>query len=86
MIRYESSRCHKIDGTKPNQTGNTVGHKKKQGKQTEGNRQKSTTQQRTSSPGRDTEVFRKPFYYFILSLVAIVRGIYFTHEDRVSVR
>ena len=32
MIRYESSRCHKIDGTKPNQTGNTVGDKKKTGK------------------------------------------------------
>ena len=30
-------------------------------------------------------MFRKPFYYFIPSLVAIVRGIYFTHEDRVSV-
>ena len=30
-------------------------------------------------------LFRKPFYYLILSLVAIVRGIYFTHEDRVSV-
>ena len=27
-------------------------------------------------------MFRKPFYYFIPSLVAIVRGIYFTHEDR----
>ena len=32
------------------------------------------------------DIFRKPFYYFIPSLVAIVRGIYFTHEDRVSVR
>ena len=31
------------------------------------------------------ELFRKSFNYFIPSLVAIVRGIYFTHEDRVSV-
>ena len=28
LIRYESSRGHKIDGTKPNQTGNTFGQKK----------------------------------------------------------
>ena len=35
---------------------------------------------------RKGAMFRKPFYYFILSLVAIGRGIYFTHEDRVSVR
>ena len=27
----------------------------------------------------------KAIHYFILSLVVIVRGIYFTHEDRVSV-
>ena len=44
---YESSRGHKIDGTKPNQTGNTLGEK--QGKQTEDNGQGSS-QQRTSSP------------------------------------
>ena len=30
-------------------------------------------------------MFREPFYHFIPSLVAIVRGIKFTHEDRVSV-
>ena len=35
---------------------------------------------------REGAMFRKPFNYFIPSLVAIVRGIYFTHEDRVSVR
>ena len=46
LIRYESSRGHKIDGTKPNQTGNTFGNK--QGKQTEENGQVSS-QQRTSS-------------------------------------
>ena len=46
LIRYESSRGHKIDGTKPNQTGNTFGDK--QGKQTEENVQESS-QQRTSS-------------------------------------
>ena len=34
---------------------------------------------------REGAMFRKAFYYFIPSLVAIVRGIYFTHEDRVSV-
>ena len=34
LIRYESSRGHKIDGTKLNQTGNTSGEK--QGKQAEG--------------------------------------------------
>ena len=39
-------RGHKIDGTKPNQTGNTFADK--QGKQTEQNGQKSS-QQRTSS-------------------------------------
>ena len=46
LIRYESSRGHKIDGTKPNQTGNTFGGK--QGKQTEESGQESS-QQRTSS-------------------------------------
>ena len=46
LIRYESGRGHKIDGTKPNQTGNTF--EDKQGKQTEENRQESS-QQRTSS-------------------------------------
>ena len=46
LIRYESGRGHKIDGTKPNQTGNTFGDK--QGKQTEENGQESR-QQRTSS-------------------------------------
>ena len=30
-------------------------------------------------------MFRKPFTYFIPRLVAIARGIYFTHEDRFSV-
>ena len=34
LIRYESSRGHKIDGTIPNQTGDTFGEKK-QGKQIE---------------------------------------------------
>ena len=43
---YESSCGHKIDGTKPNQTGNSFGDK--QGKQTEENGQESS-QQRTSS-------------------------------------
>ena len=38
--------CHKIDGTDPNQTGNTFGDE--QGKQTEENGQESS-QQRTSS-------------------------------------
>ena len=33
LIRYESSRGHKIDGTKPNQTGNTFGQKKRKGRQ-----------------------------------------------------
>ena len=42
----ESSRGHKIDGTKRNQTGETFGDK--QGKQTEENGQESS-QQRTSS-------------------------------------
>ena len=46
LIRYESSRGHKIDGTKGNQTGKTFGDK--QGKQTEENGQESS-QQRTSS-------------------------------------
>ena len=46
LIRYESSRGHKIDGTKPNQTGNTFGNK--QGKQAEENGQVSS-QRRTSS-------------------------------------
>ena len=45
LIRHESSRGHKIDATKPNQTGNTFGYK--QGKQTEENGQESS-QQRTS--------------------------------------
>ena len=52
VIRYESSRGHKIDGTKPNQTENTF--RGKQGKQTEENEQESS-QQITSSPCRDTE-------------------------------
>ena len=39
LIRYESSRGRKIDGTKPNQTGDTFGDK--QGKQTEENGQES---------------------------------------------
>ena len=30
MIRYESSRGHKIDRTQPNQTGNTVGEKNRE--------------------------------------------------------
>ena len=30
-------------------------------------------------------MFRELFYHFIPSIVAIVRGIKFTHEDRVSV-
>ena len=46
LIRYKSSRGHKIDATKPNQTGNTFGDK--QGKQREENGQESS-QQRTSS-------------------------------------
>ena len=57
LIRYESSRGHKIDGTKPNQTGNTLGEKtkkQKKGKQSEENGQESS-QQKTSSLGRDTE-------------------------------
>ena len=37
LIRYESSRGHKIDGTKPNHTGNTF--RDKQGNQTEENGQ-----------------------------------------------
>ena len=37
-MRYESNRNNKIDGTRPNQAGNTVREKK--GKQTEGNGQK----------------------------------------------
>ena len=49
LICYESSHVHKMDGTKPNQTGNMVG--KKHRKQAEGNGQKSS-QQRTLSPGR----------------------------------
>ena len=49
LIRYESSRGYKIDGTKPNQTGNTFGDK--QGKYTEENGQESS-QQRASSPCR----------------------------------
>ena len=52
MIRYESSRGHKIDGTKSNQTGNIF--RKKKGKQTEEKGQNSS-QKETSSPGRDTE-------------------------------
>ena len=44
--RNESSRGHKLDGTKPNQTGNTLGEKK--GKRTEENGHESS-QQRTSS-------------------------------------
>ena len=52
LIRYESSRGHKINGTKPNQTGNTFGQKKQEN-QTEENGQEGS-QQRTSSPGRDT--------------------------------
>ena len=47
MIRYESSRGHKIDGTKPNQTGKNTFGDNKQGKQTEENGQESS-QQRTS--------------------------------------
>ena len=46
LIRYESSHGHKIDATKPNQTGNMFGDK--QGKQREENGQESS-QQRTSS-------------------------------------
>ena len=46
LIRYASGRGHKIDGTKPNQIGDTFGDK--QGKQTEENGQESS-QQRTSS-------------------------------------
>ena len=46
LIRYESSRGHKIDGTKRNLTGKTFGDK--QGKQTEENGLESS-QQRTSS-------------------------------------
>ena len=59
LIRYESSRGHKIDGTKPNQTGNTLFGEKKQGKQTEGNGQESSQQKRTKSPGRDLEQTNK---------------------------
>ena len=46
--RYESSRGHKIDGTKPNQTENNTFFGDKQGKQTDENGQESS-QQRTSS-------------------------------------
>ena len=35
LIRYESSRGHKIDGTKPNQTGNSFGEKKNRQKKTD---------------------------------------------------
>ena len=46
LIRYESSRGHKIDGTKPNQTGNSLGDK--QGKQTEERGQESRQQRKSS--------------------------------------
>ena len=46
LIRYASVRGHKIDGTNPNQIGDTFGDE--QGKQTEENGQESS-QQRTSS-------------------------------------
>ena len=38
LIHYESSRGHKIDGTKPNQTGNTFGEEEKN----RGSKQKKT--------------------------------------------
>ena len=55
MIRYESSRGHKIDGVTSKQTGNKHGRRKQNKvnkqvrKQTEENRRESSLQ-RTSSP------------------------------------
>ena len=57
LIRYESSRGRKIDGTKPNQTGKNCGEKNP-GKADRRNGQESS-QQRTSSPERDTEETNK---------------------------
>ena len=51
LICYESSRGHKIDGTKPNQTGDAFGLK--QGKQTEENGQESSQQRTLSRSTRD---------------------------------
>ena len=44
LIRYESGRGHKIDGTKSNQTGNNFGKKRKEKKRKAGqeSRQKRT--------------------------------------------
>ena len=53
LIRYESSRGHKIDGTKPSQTGNTF--EEKQGKQTGENGQESSQQRTLSRSTRNRE-------------------------------
>ena len=47
LIRYESSRGHKQDGIKRNQTENTSGDKQR--KQTEENGQESSQHKKTSS-------------------------------------
>ena len=47
LIRYESSRGHKIDGNKPKSN--------RQGNQTEVNRHESSHQRTPSSPGRGIE-------------------------------
>ena len=60
MIHYEPSRGHKIDGTKPNQTGNAFGDK--QGKQREENGQESS-QQKTSSRSRRNRKLKQNHKY-----------------------
>ena len=55
LIRYESSRGHKIDGAKTKTNWEeTRSEKNKHGKQTEESRRESSLQ-RTWSPGRDSE-------------------------------
>ena len=60
LVRYESSRSHKIDGTKLIPTGNRVGEKK-QRKQTEGKRaRKVASKERRRQEGTKTLVNEQP--------------------------